>query len=92
MNNSGADLGFYVIADDGQPGFYKAVMPVRFPADEDGDAINEPDPGIQYLLYVPLGSLFAANRQVINGHIGFDFFKYVHDISGWSGRLLNDFT
>ena len=85
-----ADLALDVVANDRQADLGEAPLPVRLAADEHRDRIDEADAGAQGLLDVPLGGLFAADRQVADHDVDLALLEDAHDVGGWTGRLLDD--
>jgi len=56
VDDSGADLGLDVIADDREAPVSEAGGPIRAGADEDGDAVDEAAAGLEALFDLPFGS------------------------------------
>ena len=82
------DLGLDVVADDRQPGLLEALVPVVLAGDEDGQAVDEADPGRERLLDVPLGRVLGADRQVTDQHVGLGLLEDADDVGGLPGALV----
>ena len=91
MDDRRPDLGLDVVADDRQPGLLEALVPVVLAGDEDRQAVDEADAGLQRLLDVPLGRLLGADRQVADQHVGLGLLEDADDVGGFArgfGDLL----
>ena len=82
VDDGGADLRLDVVADDRQPGLGEALVPVVLAGDEDRQAVDEADPGLERLLDVPLGRLLGADRQVADQDVGPGLLEDPDDVVG----------
>ena len=90
MGDRRADLGLYVIADDGQALLREPPLPIGFPRDEHRNAVDEGATGLERLLDVPLGGLFAADREVAHDDVDLPLAKDADHVVGLARRLLHD--
>ncbi len=81
------DLGLDVVADDRQAGLFEALVPVVLAGDEDRQAVDEADAGLERLLDVPLGRVLGADRQVTDQHVRLGLLEDADDVSGFARRL-----
>src|SRR3990170_508615 len=86
----GADLALDVVTDDRQAGFRESALPVRLATDEDGNGIDERDAGAERLLDIPLGRLFAPDREVGNHDVDLALLEDPDDVGRRPGGLLDD--
>ena len=84
VDDRGADLGLDVVADDRHTGIDKALRPLRVRGDEHGDAVDEPNSGLEGCLGVELGGLFRTDRQVGDEHVGSAVAQGGHHVDGSS--------
>ena len=63
MHNRSAHLRFDVIPYDRQILICKSLCPLWIAGDEDGDVIDEAEPGLQRATGIETGRLFGAHRQ-----------------------------
>lgn len=87
MGDSSANLRLDIITDYRQPFFGKTFLPVLFPGDEDGDAVNQAATGAEDLLHIPLGGFLTANRQIADNYISLRALENVDHICGGARRL-----
>ncbi|MBA7696821.1 hypothetical protein ES703_105473 [subsurface metagenome] len=90
MDNSGSNLRFYIITDNGKPSFSKALLPILLSTDKNWNTVDKATASGQHLLNIPLGCLFTTNRQKVNHHIGLGFLKNFNYVGCWTWRLLNN--
>ena len=90
MRDRRADLALDVVADDGQPGFFKAALPVFLAGDEHRNAVDERAARAQNLLHVPLGGFLAADRQIRHHHVRLGVLQQLHDVVRGAGRFRDD--
>jgi len=90
VQDGGADLGFDVIADDGQTLGAEALAPIFGAGNEHGDGVDEAAARLKHLLHVPLGGHFGANWQVADDDIGLGLFEDFDDVGGGAGGFLDD--
>jgi DNA-binding transcriptional ArsR family regulator len=84
------DLALDVVADDREPFLGEPTLPVRLTSDEDRDRVDEPDAGLEGLLDVPLGRLFAAHREVGDHDVDPALLEDADDVRRRARRLLDD--
>jgi hypothetical protein len=70
MHDGGADLGLDVVADAGEPSLLEPLSPERMADDEDRDAIDQCDPGVQGRLRVGFDRPLGADGQVVDEDLG----------------------
>ena len=56
--------------------------------DKDRNTVDHGAAGLQYLLNIPLGGRFAADRQVVKNHIGLGIFQDFNDVGSLAGGFL----
>ena len=87
VHDGRTDLRLDVVADDRQPGLLEALGPVVLAGDEYGQAVDEPDAGLERLLDVPLGRLLGADGQVADEHVGLGLLEDADDVGGLARGL-----
>ena len=89
VGDGGAELGFDVVADDGEFGFFEFVGPSGFAGDEDGDAVDHGDAGVEAGLGVEFGGFLTADGDVVEQDGGAGFFQDADDVGqgGSAGGL-----
>ena len=70
MDDGGAELRLDVVADERHAGAAEALGPSAIAGDEDRDAVDEGDAGLERAFGVELGRLLAADRQIVQHHVG----------------------
>jgi hypothetical protein len=87
LEASRSDLGLDVVADDRQAGIFEALVPVVLTGDEDGQAVDEADPGRERLLDVPLDRVLGTDRQVTDENVRLGLFEDADDVGGLPRRF-----
>ncbi len=90
VHDGRADLRLDVVSHDRQALLLEALLPVGLTRDEDRDTVDETAPGLEDLLDVPLGRLFAADGQEADHDVGSGVLEELDDVVGRTGRLLDD--
>ena len=73
MGNGCSKLRFDVVTNDGDAAFFEPIAPVFFTCQEYRDAVDHTTPGIEDLLDVPFGGLFAADWEIVDDYINLAF-------------------
>ena len=80
VEDGGAELGFDVVADEGEVGLLEACGPGGIAGEEDGDAVDHGDTGIKAGFGVELGGFLAADGEVVDEDGGAGFFEGADDV------------
>jgi hypothetical protein len=83
-------LGLDVVADDRKLLLLEPPLPVLLARDEHRDRVHERASGFQDLLHVPLRSLFAPHREVVDDHVGLRVAEKPDDVGGGAWSLVDD--
>jgi hypothetical protein len=70
VDDGGAQLRLDVVADDRDAGLLEALRPALVAGDEDRDVVDEGDARFERAFGVEFGRLLAADRQVVEQHVG----------------------
>ena len=89
MNNGCPHLAFNIVANHRQVLLYEALLPVFFTSDKDRDAIDKTNFGLEYLLYIPLGGSFRADRQVVDHNVRFGLPQNFHNVIRLTGSFFD---